>query len=63
MLAQVQEVLHRAHAARRPALRRHDQRRLLRPDWFQGPEMLGYAAYADRFAGDLRGVRDGLGYL
>lgn len=26
------------------------------PDWFQRPAMIGYAAYADRFADDLAGV-------
>ena len=46
-------------------LRLLDQRRLLRPDWFQGPDMLGYAAYTERFAGDLRrvGSEEVLGYL
>jgi len=48
----------------RPAdLHRLDQVRTLAPDWFQSPAMLGYAAYADRLAGDLRGVRDELPYL
>ena len=40
--------------AQTPELKRLDLRRLLEPDWFQHPRMLGYAAYADRFAGDLR---------
>ncbi len=56
LLERVEEVLGTAHAARRPALRLLDQRRLLRPDWFQGPDMLGYAAYTERLAGDLRAV-------
>ena len=56
LLDRVGEVLRSAHEARRPGLRLLDQRRLLRPDWFQGPEMLGYAAYTERFAGDLRRV-------
>ena len=30
--------------------KRLDLRRMLEPDWFQHPRMLGYAAYADRFA-------------
>ena len=33
------------------------------PDWFQQPSMLGYAAYADRFAGTLRGVGERVPYL
>ncbi len=40
-----------------------DLQRLLEPDWFQHPRMLGYATYADRFAGDLRGVGEHLPYL
>ncbi len=36
---------------------------MLEPDWLQAPRMLGYAAYADRFAGDLPGVGDRVGYL
>ena len=50
----------------RPAtrdLKRLDLERLLEPDWFQHPRMLGYAAYADRFAGDLRGVAEHVAYL
>jgi len=33
------------------------------PDWFQQPGMVGYVCYADRFAGDLRGVAGHLDYL
>jgi amylosucrase len=50
-------------AARDPELSRLDAERTLRPDWFQSPRMVGYAAYADRFAGDLRGVRRRIPYL
>ncbi|MET0145231.1 MAG: amylosucrase [Ilumatobacteraceae bacterium] len=53
----------RAFAARDPELRRLDEARLLEPDWFQHPRMLGYAAYADRFGGNLRGVADHVSYL
>jgi amylosucrase len=52
-----------AYADRPPELARLDEARTLRPDWFQQPTMLGYATYVDRFAGDLRGVRDRLPYL
>ena len=48
---------------RDPELRRLDQRRLLRPDWLQQPEMFGYACYTERFADDLPGVAGRLGYL
>ncbi len=52
-----------AHAERSPELARRDEARTLEPDWFQSPEMLGYAAYADRFAGDLPGVSKRIPYL
>ena len=52
-----------AFAARDDALHRLDLRRSLEPDWFQSPAMLGYAAYADRFAGDLNGVAERIDYL
>jgi amylosucrase len=53
----------RAYADRDTDLLRLDQQRTLEPDWFQSPRMLGYATYADRFAGDLSGVRDRVPYL
>lgn len=54
----------RHHLARRPAdLRRLDEARLLEPDWLQKPSMIGYAAYADRFAGSIAGVADHLDHL
>ncbi|GAB94703.1 amylosucrase [Kineosphaera limosa] len=52
-----------AYVERSPALRRLDIRRSLRPDWLQEPEMVGYAAYTERFAGDLSGIGDRLDYL
>src|SRR6476660_745291 len=52
-----------AHRVRSPELRRLDQRRLLRPDWLQQPDMFGYACYTDRFASDLDGLRSRVGYL
>ncbi|MFN8078022.1 MAG: alpha-amylase family protein [Kineosporiaceae bacterium] len=52
-----------AHDARRPALRALDRRRLLRPDWFSGPDQVGYVCYPDRFAGTLDGVRSKIDYL
>jgi len=52
-----------AYAEREPELHRLDQARTLRPDWFQEPGMLGYAAYAERYAGTLAGVRGRLDHL
>ena len=44
-------------------LRALDTMRLTEPDWFQRPDMLGYAAYADRFGGTLSGVGEHAAYL
>lgn len=52
-----------AYAERSADLARLDEVRTLQPDWFQAETMLGYAAYADRFAGDLAGVADRIDYL
>ncbi len=49
--------------ARPVALRTLDRRREVDPGWFQRARMLGYVAYADRFATDLAGVRRRLDYL
>ena len=51
------------YAARPAELRRLDLRRQGEPDWFQQPGMLGYVAYTDRFAGNLRGVVERIPYL
>jgi amylosucrase len=48
---------------RDPELRRLDMQRTLDPAWFQDESMLGYAAYAERFAGDLAGIGGKIGYL
>ena len=52
-----------AYVARSDRLHVRDLERMLRPDWLQDPAMVGYAAYTERFAGDLRGVTDHLPYL
>jgi amylosucrase len=53
----------RAFVAREDDLHRLDLKRSLEPDWFQRPGMVGYAAYADRFAGTLAGVAERTSYL
>lgn len=53
----------RAYLERDPQLRTLDLRRQLQPDWLQSPDMLGYAAYTERFAGDLNGIVGRLDYL
>lgn len=45
------------------ALRGLDEARLLAPDWLQDPRQIAYVAYADRFAGTLRGVEEHLDHL
>ncbi len=52
-----------AAEARPEALVDLDERREADPGWFLGPDMLGYSAYVDRFAGSLKGLRDRIGYL
>src|SRR6478752_6463836 len=52
-----------AFRERVPELRRLDMQRTLDPAWFQDESMLGYAAYAERFAGDLTGISAKIHYL
>jgi amylosucrase len=52
-----------AFADRSEDLQALDLERSLAPDWFQEPATIGYAAYADRFAGDLAGVARRAPYL
>jgi len=40
-----------------------DIKRSLQPDWLQLPRMVGYAAYAERFAGDIARVEEKIPYL
>lgn len=61
--AALEDVARAAHAARSPELRALDYERLLRPDRLASEAMVGYAAYADRFAGSLAGVAQRLDYL
>lgn len=55
--------LRTAWAARPDALKWLDLERDLEPDWFQRRDMAGYVFYADRFAGDFRGVAERIDYL
>ncbi|MGB5952108.1 MAG: alpha-amylase family protein, partial [Ornithinimicrobium sp.] len=55
-----------AYAARSEELHVLDERRLLEPDWFQQPSMVGYAAYTERYAAPgagLAGVADKVDHL
>ena len=53
----------KAYAARSPALRLLDLKRVEELDWFQQSRMMGYVCYPDRFAGDLNGVAAKIPYL
>lgn len=44
-------------------LHRLDQQRLLQPDWFQRPNMFGYACYVDRYGTTLKGLGERLDHL
>jgi amylosucrase len=60
------ELLARVEAAAkaRPAtLQALDLAREASPDWFIAPDMLGYSAYLDRFAGGLTGLHHRIPYL
>ena len=61
--ARAADVAVAAAVARPEELRLLDLRRQVQTDWFQRPGALGYAAYADRFAGTLRGVAQHVDYL
>ncbi len=56
-------IVEKAYAARCAELHELDARRQVEPDWFQLPSALGYAAYADRYAGTLRGVEEHVDHL
>jgi amylosucrase len=52
-----------AAGSRRSELVELDRQRERRPDWYQHTGHVGYIAYADRFGGDLAGVRARIPYL
>lgn len=56
-------LLAQAYATRPADLRLLDQQRLQEPEWYQQPRLIGYIAYADRFAGGLKGVISHIPYL
>jgi len=57
------EIAARNFRERSDDLRLLDLRRHADPQWFQHPQMLGYATYADLFAGNLKGVAEKADYL
>ena len=59
----VTELAASAYRDRDPDLHRLDLVRSLQQYWLPAPSVVGYAAYADRFAGDLAGVARRIPYL
>lgn len=60
------ELAAKAYVDRDEELHLLDERRALEPDWFQRPEVVGYAAYADLLAPEgtgLAGVAERAGHL
>lgn len=53
----------RAYTGRPHDLHVLDIKRSLQPDWLQLPRMVGYAAYAERFAGDIARVEEKIPHL
>jgi amylosucrase len=63
LLASLLALVVRAAAERPHDLRRLDRRREIDPDWHLSSRMVGYVAYADRFAGRLDAVAQHLDHL
>ena len=61
--AELLAIAEQSYAVRPPALHARDLERTLHSDWLQDPSMIGYAAYTERMAGDLRGLIDQIPYL
>ena len=62
-LPQLIEVMAAAHLQRDESLQQRDRERVLEQDWFQSPETIGYVAYADLFAKNLKGIAKRIPYL
>ena len=63
VLGRIVDVIADVHLSRPESLRQRDRERILRPDWFQSPDAVGYVAYTDLFAGDLAGIGQRIDYL
>ncbi len=57
------EMLRRCWAERKKPLRDQDKRREADPDWYRRRDLLGMMLYVNAFAGNLRGVKEKLGYI
>lgn len=63
VVSRLVEVAARGFAQRPGELHRLDECRLLRPDWFQRPDMFGYACYVERYGETLAGLGQRLDHL
>ena len=63
VLEKLLPILLKHHSERTEFLRELDLKRTLAPDWFERPDQIAYVAYTERFAGNLTGVLEKLGYL
>ena len=62
-LPKLVKVIAERFADRDEKLRQRDRERVLNPDWFQREDIIGYVAYTDLFAGDLKGLAKRIDYL
>ncbi|MDH6239824.1 alpha-amylase family protein [Aurantimicrobium minutum] len=62
-LPQLIEVMAAAHLHRDEELQQRDRERVLEQDWFQSEKTIGYVAYADLFAKNLKGINKRIPYL
>lgn len=62
-LSRLLNTMGQLQATRPDALRKLDRERALQPDWFLTQHALGYCAYVDRLAGNLKGVREKITHL
>ena len=59
----LENILEQADSGRPEMLKRLDEERLHRPDWFKERDRLGMQLYVQSFAGTLRGVLEKLDYI
>ena len=63
MFAELCDNLYRFYEERNDDLKKIDQNREARPDWYKQNDMLGMMFYIDNFAGNMKGVESKLEYL
>ncbi len=63
MFAELCTEMYAYYEARSAGLKKSDQEREEKPDWYKKNDMLGMMLYIDNFAGNLKGVQEKLDYL